>query len=262
LKSDRPFSNPRDRPSFSASYPKCDRPYQKIQQTETFAIVYYPNLFFGRINSMNNLNLKKLSLIVAGSVVFALANISAVRAATLTFSINPRATFLRTNQDPEALNSVPIDLKSLGIRSGDFIKLERVGDYSPGAAYSVRNYPEWDYATDMIGVFSSSNVILPFSLQNRVRDGIKAGEGVVTSLTPKGKLPTDIPEDFWLDNLTMQVPSYATYLFVGTSDPYPGDNIDPDGDYGVKITTVPEPTTVLGSLAFGIFVARNLKKRK
>lgn len=226
---------------------------------------------FGGINTMPGI--KKLSMSIVGAAVLTLETVATAQAASFTFGINSKATFLRTHQDPQAADSIAIDLKSLGISSGDLIRLERLGDESLGAGYTEQPYASWDWATYMMtAVFSNSNILLASYLQNRVSGAVNAGEDILTDPTPKGLLATDIPEDFWLNDLTIKVPTSASYLFVGTTDPYPGDNTDPDGDYGLRISTiskaapepqsVPEPSTVLGGLAFSAFIAKMRMKRQ
>ncbi|HEY9796157.1 MAG TPA: PEP-CTERM sorting domain-containing protein [Leptolyngbyaceae cyanobacterium] len=195
------------------------------------------------------------------AAVVTLGTVSKVQAETFTFSIDSRATFLRTAEDPLALNSVPIDLSSLGISSGDLIRLEQLGDFS------YWSNPIRDYVTNMIGVFSASDALLPSYLQNRVQDAIDSGEDVFTLPTSQGggNLPTDIAQDFLISDITLQVPTSATYLFVAAPDIYYSDNVDPDRDFGIRISSVsqsvPEPTSILGLLAFGISVSA-LQKRK
>ena len=205
--------------------------------------------------------LKNLSIAGVGAAVLTLAAVSKAQAGTLTFSIDSRATFLRTSEDPLALNSVPIELSSLGISGGDLIRLEQLGDVS------YWSNPIRDYLTNMIGVFSASDVLLPAYLQNRVQDAIDSGEDVFTLPTSQGggSLPTNIAQDFLISDITIRVPTSATYLFVAAPDIYYSDNADPDRDFGVRISSVsqsvPEPTSALGLLAFGISVSA-LQKRK
>lgn len=205
--------------------------------------------------------LKNFSMALVGAAVLALGTANTAQAATFTFSINPKATFLRTNQDPEALNTKPIELKTLGISGGDDIRLEQLGDIS------YFNDPAliWDGITNMIGVFSASDVLLPSYMQNRVRDAIDAGEDVFVIPTYYGSLPIDIPQDFLIKDTTIKVPTFATHLFVAVPDILYSENLDPDGDYAVRISTtsksVPEPASTLGLLAFAISTSVLLKRK-
>lgn len=181
---------------------------------------------------------------------------SEARATTIT--IDPLRTFLFTNNDPcnpwcgsgSVPNSIPIALGDLGISGGEFIQLERLGAFYDGT-YGYG--PDIDTlslqtSTEMIGVFSSSGVLLGPDVLNRVPGAIDAGIPVVTWNTYFGNLSTDIPQDFRIANTIVQVPLGANYLFVAAEDIYYSDNSDPDGDYAVRITqlwSVPEPSTFL-----------------
>ena len=215
--------------------------------------------FLEQTSSMTTI--KNFSIAIFGAAVLALGTANTAQAANFTFSINPKATFLRTNQDPEALNTTPIELKTLGISGGDVIRIEQIGDIS----YYNKPALIWDGITNMIGVFSASDVLLPSYIQNRVPDAIDAGEDVFVIPTYYGSLPINIPEDFLIKDTTITVPTSATHLFVAVPDILYSENIDPDGDYAVRISTtsksVPEPTSILGLLAFGIST-RVLPKRK
>jgi hypothetical protein len=149
------------------------------------------------------------------------------------FKVDPRASFLlRESNDPSAQPSLMIDLSSLGLVAGDQIRLERLGDYS------IRvNDPET--STAMIAVFSSINVLLGPQSRNRVPGSINAGLNFVTQPTIANSLETDIPDDFFVASLTVRVPVGARYLFVGTPDPYAGDNGDVDANFAIRLTPVP-----------------------
>jgi hypothetical protein len=156
--------------------------------------------------------------------------------------VDPRATYLKTNNDSAALDAVAIDLWALSFQPGDTIVLERVGDYSPFPAFG-------DINKSLVGVFSSSPSLLPGSNLNRVVGAIDAGTDWVTPPTNMGLLSTDIAQDFMIatstgsvTSVTIQVPVGARYLFVTPNDSFFGDNQNPDGDYGVNITGVPGPS--------------------
>lgn len=161
--------------------------------------------------------------------------------ADFSFSLDPRATYLRVNNDA-ALDAVPIDLLSIGVDPGDTIVISRLGDYVRGAA--PFNIDEW---LDMAGVFSSSAILGPAGDLNRVVGAIDTGTDFFTSPTFSGGLPTDIPQDFQISNfagtltsVTIEVPIGAQYLFVGPFDVFFQDNLDPNANYGVGIAVVPE----------------------
>jgi len=174
----------------------------------------------------------------------------------MTFSLDPNETFIQTNSDPTAIDAASFELSSLGINSGDFIRLGSLGDFS--------FFPDGrnDAGFALIGVFSASDVWLPAdNVTNnlkRVQDAIDAGNDYFTENASfgSGQLATDIAEDFFIfpeseGGTTLQVPTGATYLFLGVADSF-YNNTDPDGDWGVSIARLsepeptPEPSILLG----------------
>src|SRR5687767_13245754 len=115
-------------------------------------------------------------------------------AASATFTLDPRASYLRANGETPP-NALAIDLSLLSATPGSTLLLEIVGDYiqAPGAAP----------VADTIGVFSSSTTLLAaFSTaptHNRVVGALDAGVDFPTGPTffprPNGQA-TDIPQDF------------------------------------------------------------------
>ena len=142
--------------------------------------------------------------------------------AQTTISIDAKATYLRTNEDPQALNAVPISLDALGIKPGDSSTIIQVGDFS----YSIWGWP--DEATGACGVFSANSTLLPAGNLHRLPGAIGFPQTdappCVSEMTLFGALPTDVPEDFWLDGQPIKVPAGAHYLFVAAADSYYGDN--------------------------------------
>lgn len=161
-------------------------------------------------------------------------------AQTWTLPLNPRATYLRTNND-SPLAPLILDLASLGIAPGSWLQVGTIGGfrYINGGQDGFRS---------LIGVFSSSNTLLATSVQARVPGAIAAGPAFASGGTYYGALPMDIPEDFmcsrnaWDDRLTVQVPAGAAFLFLGVHDSLYNDNADPNNDYAAVVTVVPTPT--------------------
>ena len=164
------------------------------------------------------------------------------------FSVDPRGTYLLGNSEYDAQPALSIDLFSLGFSGGDSIYLQQLGNYQFSIYNDENGSPFPDTAVDMIGVFSSSAVLLDLSVLHRVPDAIDAGTTpFVTQNTLFGGMATDIPEDFYISGtgMTIQIPFQAHYLFVAANDRFYSDNFDPDHNYGVEVAPVPEPTSLL-----------------
>ena len=146
--------------------------------------------------------------------------------------INSRATFLRINAEITAKDAQPIDLAKLGQKTGDWIRLEVLGEFS----YSDGEMP--DEIRFMNGVFSSTNKLLPSDQFNRVPGAVDAGVDIGTGPTMFGQFPTDIPEDFAVAATKIQIPAGARFLFVAAPDIFYSDNVDPDGNYALRITVL------------------------
>lgn len=174
-----------------------------------------------------------------------------------TINLDPKAGFLRTENDLGALEASPIDLTSLGFVSGDVIKLTGQGSYDRGGGFGT--------FFDLIGVFSSTNALLAGNLLSRVPNAIDAGIDVSTLPTNFGGSPTNISEDFLISNfdgsnrgVTLTIPTNATFLFVGTNDSYFEDNIVIDS-WALNIESVPSvplpaslPLLLAGLAGFGL----------
>jgi hypothetical protein len=145
---------------------------------------------------------------------------------TLIF-INPKSSYLRLNNDSGALDAIPIKLSDIGLYDRDYIILQQQGDYNNG--------PGGDVYTGMTGVFSFTDSLLESSLQYRIPDAIEAGEDFITHNTWYGDFVTDIPEDFYIDSIVIQIPDSGKYLFISPHDSWFNDNSDPDSDYSVRI---------------------------
>ena len=179
------------------------------------------------------MKIKRLMIGVVISILFYQYNSFAQ--VDTTISIDPTAAYLRTNDDP-CLDAIPIELSTLSISGGDYLRLAQLGDFNNG--------PGGDIYKRMIGVFSSNDSLLESSLLHRIPGAIDAGEDFVTSPTYVGNLPTDIPEDFWIDTVIVQVPDSALFLFVSTHDSWYWDNSDPDSDFAVNIKITSPPIKI------------------
>lgn len=160
-------------------------------------------------------------------------------AQTFTYPLNPRATYLRTNQDQPAPPLV-LDLAAIGAPAGTWLRVGTTGGfrYISGGQDGYRS---------LCGVFSSSSTLLATNLQQRVPDAIAAGPSFASASTFYGSLPMDVPQDFfcsrngWAENTVVQVPAGATHLFLGVHDSLYNDNVDPNGDFAAVVSLVPTP---------------------
>lgn len=146
-----------------------------------------------------------------------------------TFSLDPAATYLRTNGDENAKDATPIALSAADVEPGETITIEATGDYTNGPR-------------GVVAVFSSSDRLLDDQQTHRVPGAIGVGSTHRTPTTSRWDKQTDIPEDFLVasgdgsqSSVTLDVPEGATHLFVSTADTFFGDNTDEDGDFGVRI---------------------------
>ena len=155
---------------------------------------------------------------------------ASVEAGPVIISLDPAATYLRTNQDDSRV-AVPIDLRAIGLLPGDLITLESLGSWLP--------HPTLQPMSGLLGVFSASNVLLASPNVNRVRDAVDAGLDFETISTFIGGFPTDIPEDFEIpaqaNGVTVEIPKYASFLFVSVHDSLYNDNSSPIHDLAVRV---------------------------
>jgi hypothetical protein len=179
--------------------------------------------------------MNRLGCMLAISLVAA-----AAPAQTWTYPLNPRATFLRTNNDSPVAPLI-LDLASLGVMPGSWLRIGTTGAFRHinGGADNYRN---------LIAVFSSNNQLLATSVQNRVPGAIAAGAAFASGATYYGSLPMDIAQDFfcsrdqWDANIAVRVPAGATHLFLGVHDSLYNDNVDPNGDFAAVVSVEPTPS--------------------
>jgi Secretion system C-terminal sorting domain len=154
-----------------------------------------------------------------------------------TIKVDPRATYLRTNNDG-APAAVPFALESAALSPGNWVLLQRLGDFDNG--------PNGDTYVNLSGVFSRNDTLLANTVQQRVPGAVDAGVDFVSSNTYYSSLPTDIAEDFFIDSIYIQIPDSARFLFLSVSDSWFQDNSDPDGDFALRIvrSNPPLPTLI------------------
>jgi hypothetical protein len=175
-----------------------------------------------------------------------------VLAQSATVGISAAWTYLYVppSEPPGAVDAVPIELAPLGFAAGDTLRLEQLGTFNNG--------PAGDVLTRMIGVFSGSDILLAPALRYRVQDAIDAGTDFFTDVAYWDGQPTDIPEDFWIDDIVIVVPAGATHLFVTSYDTGYWDNSDPDGDFAVRLTKVHYTNTPQSDLPHRSYLKQNV----
>jgi hypothetical protein len=148
--------------------------------------------------------------------------------AAVDFPLDPRSTYLRTNNDPNAQPPLILNFGAQGVAPGTLLRIRAIGNYrsSPGVA---------DDRLRVICVFSSNDTLLPGDQPARVPGAVEASTDVDTGATFLGNLVTDISEDFLCVDVLVPVPAGATHLFVGINDAFFGDNSDPDGNLRVNV---------------------------
>jgi hypothetical protein len=160
---------------------------------------------------------------------------------TFTTNIDSRQTFI--NADTGALDSVPLNLRQLGINPGDTILIERFGYYSP---FGDSNN---EYLGTIIATFSTDNRLLPNngSFNNGTTERVP---GAINAQFPNGCRQNQcIGKVFFpargqnlvqggFNGILVQVPANAQYLFLGAGDSRYGDNVDLNRDLAVGISKV------------------------
>jgi len=162
-------------------------------------------------------------------------------------SVDPRATYLHTSNDPaQAAPALP--LASIpGAVPGAWLCLQRRGAWDNG--------PGPDIFESMGAVFSRDAILLPPNPNNiqRVPGALPCCSTFITPPSWRNAQPTDVDEDFWIsrdaagpapyaDSVHVRIPAAATHLFVTVADNLFSDNSDPNGDLELVITVVLAPT--------------------
>ena len=206
--------------------------------------------------------MKRISIVVATFVV--LAGMACAGPFGI-FPVSPQGTFLlQSPNDTCAEVNIPgcnmsptfINLVTLGVQAGDSIQISGIGGLcfydNPGCTM---------FPPDLGAVFSTSNVLLDPSVQNRLPGAIAPGAGATligtdpNLFTLVDNLDTTIPQDFYIP-VTVVVPQNANYLVVGVLDSAYADNSSSGlavsiNDIGAvsAASSVPEPNTYALMLA-------------
>jgi hypothetical protein len=186
--------------------------------------------------------MKHVSLPRAVVAVLALSWLaSAAAAQTIVLPLDPRATYLRTNNDAGAHNATAYSLASLGLTPGGWCRIEQTGDWRPSNSHA-------DASRGMLGIFSTSSTLLAPSTLARVPGAVAVGADAVSSNTYFGGLTTDVPTDFRIAlsgtgpySTRFRIPVNAVYVFFSAADQLFYDNSDPDADLALLITAEAAP---------------------
>ncbi|MEW6498545.1 MAG: hypothetical protein AB1589_39515 [Cyanobacteriota bacterium] len=196
----------------------------------------------------------KLSVATASAVLSLVAiKTDNAQAITLKFNIDPSASFISSYS--ASFNTIPKSFKDLGINTGDTIKLQRFGSFSPFGDFDN------EYYGSMWAVFSTNNTLLPNS---GVYDGATTDRvpGAVNAIVPNGCLPGQCLDNsiFYISrgdsfsSIVVKVPTNAQFLFIGGADSSFDDNVDLNNDFAVGISSVPTSTVPEPDLPFGLLV--------
>ncbi len=140
------------------------------------------------------------------------------------FQLDAQSTFLRTNND-NAIDPLFYDLTLADVSPGDSLRLERVGAFESSDSTT---------SNILIAVFSSTNEIYSSDSLNRIPGAIDVPVDFETNVTLSGLLPTDIEEDFQIEDRTgITVPDGGRYLFLAPYDQFYEDNQDQNFDFGI-----------------------------
>jgi len=193
-----------------------------------------------------NIYMRTLVILVGGLLLTALP----LSAGTTIIPFDSRQTYLLTNNDPGALDAIPLSLSSIGLSSGMTIGLQVTGSF---CYYWNGSTCVSGFITPSVGgIFSSTSQLGPSNMLNRVTGAIASnGPPIWTYPTYFGTVSTDIMQDFTIsaigESLTgpftdVTIPSGANFLFFSVNDGLYGDNYSTD--LALRIRPVPEPDTL------------------
>lgn len=173
--------------------------------------------------------------------------------------INSPATYLHTNGE-SPFWAQAIDLNAAGFFAGQTVFISRAGSFNHLGGPNPIDF-------GLSAVFSSNSGILPPGAPNRIPGAIAAGTPWISPNTLIGNVPTDIPEDFMVDNSTgtangvlMTIPAGATHIFASAIDNYFTDNNNTPEFYLV-MQPVPEPSSILAAaVGLGLLVRRKRRR--
>ena len=142
-----------------------------------------------------------------------------------TFKMDPRQGFLPGGS---ALPPLRLPLAALGAVGGDMLAIRSLGDFTYWG-----DDPAWD------GVERDSDLIALFTADGNPIAAYLPGGGIAPSMQQAvGRSASgDFPLTFFAKDITVVIPETATLLLVGVPDGWYPDNVDRDGDFGVRISS-------------------------
>ena len=179
---------------------------------------------------MRRINRKILFGLILSILLSAAFSVVWASGGFVEIDVSVRGTYLHADPGQGSKADIPVDppgvvdLQSNGLSQGDTVLISFEG--------SVDEVGETNYDTinSLIGVFSSTNQLLPISDTDRVQGAIDAGNDFTTAQTWFTHENTDIPEDFQITPSTgfsTKVPQNAKYLFISLHDSWYPDNTSP-----------------------------------
>jgi hypothetical protein len=158
------------------------------------------------------------------------------------FGLNAKSSYMRKTANDDPKDPLVIDLDELGVLPGDTLRLSSLG------RYSWLTLLKDGVDTNLGGVFSQTDVVLPAGHLNRVADAIDAGPNINTWLSiwcwfgqcyDAGG--DDIAHDFPISpgGLDITVPSGAHFLVVAPIDGFRHYKDNTGMGFGVQVEILP-----------------------
>lgn len=184
--------------------------------------------------------------------------LTATSAHAVLLQVDSTNTYLRANGE-NPFPAIPYHLATYGFVPGQTVLLTRVGSFNNlGGGIPT----DWG----MSAVFTSSNVLLPAPLLNRLPGAVgTVAPSWASAATQIGGLTTDISEDFMvadntntLNGIVLTIPAGAHYIWGTAHDNFFSDNNNTNEFY-LQIQPVPEPASLL-ALGFGAMWVRRRRR--
>ncbi len=167
----------------------------------------------------------------------------------ITYSLDPRSSFLRAGLTDDSVGPLFIPLSTLQLSPGQRVTLQMSGVMSFWTGSPLES--SLPYLVYELGVFTVDASLGPTTSLNRLTAVGNAppegAEGVIDPVTFYGGLSTDIPQDFKIPfgpgSVTLTIPVGANFLAVAVRDSFFADNNTPFEGRLVFDLTIPEPAT-------------------